>query len=91
MPAYRTLSFTDTSACACPGNELNTGPIYRIPFAAVFSTTIVAAALGIGNGAFNAYRSYLSERFKIAYGEAAKEDPHSQIRLAQTASILDAA
>ena len=91
VPEYRTLSFADTSVCSCPGNELNTGPLYRIPFASVFSTTIVAAALGIANGALAAYRTYLAKRIKIAYGQVAKEDPHGQIKLAEASSVLDAA
>ena len=91
VPAYRTLSFADTTACSCPGNEINPGPLYRLPFASVFSTTISAAALGIATGAVREYRTYLMDRFKIAYGETAREDPHSQIQLAQAHSVVDAA
>ena len=32
--------------CDCPGNAVNTAPLYRLPFATVFSTAIFAAALG---------------------------------------------
>ena len=91
VPAYRTLSFADTTACSCPGNAINPGPLYRLPFASVFSTTISAAALGIATGAVHEYRTYLMDRFKIAYGETAREDPHSQIQLAQAHSVVDAA
>ena len=44
-----------------------------------------------GAGAIGAYREYLSERVKIAFGETAKDDPHGQIKLAQASSIVDAA
>ena len=91
VPDYRTLSFADTSACDCPGQAENGAVLYRLPFPAVFSTTIFAASLGIAGGALDAYRDYLSERVRIAYGERVREDAHSQIRLAQTSSILDAA
>ena len=91
VPAHRTLSFAATSVCDCPGNAVNTAPLYRLPFATVFSTAIFAAALGIANGALDAYLEHLRQRFKIAYGETAREDPHSQIKLARATSMLDAA
>ena len=90
VPEHRTLSFMDTSRCDCPGNAVNPNTIYRLPFASVFSTTIAAAAMGIARGGLERYRVILNERFKIAFGEAAKEDPHAQIKLAQATSILDA-
>lgn len=90
VPEHRTLSFTDTSRCDCPGNAVNTHTIYRLPFASVFATAIAAASLGIGRGALASFRDVLSKRFKVAYGEAAREDPHGQIKLAQASSVLDA-
>ena len=90
VPEYRTLSFQDTSRCDCPGNAVNSHPIYRLPFASVFSTTIAAASIGIARGGLERFRVILSERFKIAFGEAAREDPHAQVILAQASSILDA-
>ncbi len=90
IPDHRTLSFEDTSRCDCPGNAVNPHPIYRLPFASVFSSAIAAAAMGIARGGLERYRTVLLERFKIAYGEAAREDPHAQVKLAQATSILDA-
>jgi len=90
IPEARTLSFSDMSRCESPGNALNSNPIYRLPFASVFSSTIAAASLGIARGAWLRFQEVVSERVKIAYGEAAREDPHGQIKLAQTSSILDA-
>ena len=91
VPEYRTLSYVDTSALDCPGNRLNTAPIYRLPFGSVFPLTIHAAALGIAFGMLDAYRDSVAERIKLAYGEAARDDPYSQIHLAQFSSTLDAA
>jgi len=91
VPDHRTLSFADTARCDSPGNAVNTSPIYRLPFASVFATALSASALGIARGALAAYLDVLSERFKIAYGEAAREDPHSQVKLAQAHSMVDAA
>ncbi|MCH2172691.1 flavin-dependent monooxygenase [Myxococcota bacterium] len=91
VPSYRTLSFADTSVCDCPGNAVNPAALYRLPFASVFSTTIYAAALGIAEGGLEAYQQILSARFKIAYGQAAREEPHAQVSLARSHSMVDAA
>jgi len=91
VPEHRTLSYADTSALDCPGNRLNTAPIYRLPFGSVFPLTIHAAALGIAFGMLDAYRDSVAKRIKLAYGEAARDDPYSQIHLAQFSSTLDAA
>ena len=55
------------------------------------ATALSASARGIARGALAAYLDVLSERFKIAFGEAAREDPHSQVKLAQAHSMVDAA
>jgi 3-hydroxy-9,10-secoandrosta-1,3,5(10)-triene-9,17-dione monooxygenase len=91
VPEHRTLSFADTGRCDCPGNAVNKAPLYRLPFASVFATAIESAALGIAGGLLHAYRELLTERFKIAYGEAAREDPHAQTKLAQAHSMVDSA
>jgi len=91
IPEHRTLSYFDTTALDCPGNRLNTSPIYRLPFGSVFSLTINAAALGIAFGMLDVYRDSVAKRIKLAYGDAARENPHTQILLAQFSSTLDAA
>jgi len=91
VPEHRTLSYFDTTALDCPGNRLNTAPLYRLPFGSVFSLTINAASLGIGFGMLEVYRAAVEKRVKLAYGNAAREDPFSQILLAQFSSTLDAA
>jgi 3-hydroxy-9,10-secoandrosta-1,3,5(10)-triene-9,17-dione monooxygenase len=91
VPAHRALSFSDMGRCECPGQGLNDAAIYRLPFASVFPAAIVASGLGIAEGGIAAFREHLSARFKIAYGQAAKEDPHAQVRLARVSSMVDAA
>lgn len=92
VPEHRTLSFADTSALACPGQELNTGPIYRLPYAAVFSTTISMPIAGIAQGALNAYLKATRDRIRVSYGgQKVAEDPHAHVRIATAASEIDAA
>ena len=32
VPEHRSLSFTNVTRCACQGQQVNTAPLYRIPF-----------------------------------------------------------
>ncbi|NUT35820.1 MAG: flavin-dependent monooxygenase [Hamadaea sp.] len=92
VPAHRTLSFADTSRCACPGHEANIGPLYRLPFGAFYSYVITAPIIGMASGAYDAHVAYLRERVRAAYaGVKAAEDPFSQVRVAQAAAELDTA
>ncbi|WP_345540814.1 3-hydroxy-9,10-secoandrosta-1,3,5(10)-triene-9,17-dione monooxygenase oxygenase subunit [Phytohabitans rumicis] len=92
VPAYRSLSFNDTARCVCPGQELNTGPLYRIPYASIFSYAITTPIIGMATGAYDAHVAYTRERVRVSYvGVKAAEDPHSQVRVAEAAADLDAA
>lgn len=90
VPAHRTLSFADTSRCACPGHEANTGPLYRLPFGSFYSYVITTPIIGMASGAYDAHVAYLRERVRAAYaGVKAAEDPFSQVRVAEAAAELD--
>ena len=92
VPAHRFLSFADTSRCECPGQELNAAPLYRLPFASVFSNTITAPIIGMAQGAYEAHVSTMSERIRISYGgQRVAEDSFAQVRVATAASEIDAA
>lgn len=92
VPAYRTLSFNDTARCVCPGHEVNAAPLYRIPYASLFSYAITTPIIGMATGAYRAHVDYLRERVRASYvGVKAAEDPYSQVRVAQAASDVDSA
>ncbi|WP_030171388.1 3-hydroxy-9,10-secoandrosta-1,3,5(10)-triene-9,17-dione monooxygenase oxygenase subunit [Spirillospora albida] len=92
VPAYRSLRFADTSALSCPGHEVNASPLYRLPFAAMFTTTISVPVVGIAQSALDVYLRTTRERIRVAYaGQRVAEDPHAQVRIATAASEIDAA
>ncbi|WP_436535430.1 3-hydroxy-9,10-secoandrosta-1,3,5(10)-triene-9,17-dione monooxygenase oxygenase subunit [Actinoplanes sp. HUAS TT8] len=92
VPAYRSLSFADTARCVCPGQELNTAPLYRIPYGSIFPYTITTPIIGMATGAYDAHVTYMRERVRAAYaGVRAAEDPYSQVRVARAAADVDAA
>ncbi|OLF18987.1 3-hydroxy-9,10-secoandrosta-1,3,5(10)-triene-9,17-dione monooxygenase oxygenase subunit [Actinophytocola xanthii] len=91
VPEYRTLSFMDTGRCQGPGQAVNTGPLYRLPFASVFSCSIAVPVVGMAEGAYDAYVTHTRERVRASTGGRAAEDAFNQLRIAEAASKLDAA
>jgi 3-hydroxy-9,10-secoandrosta-1,3,5(10)-triene-9,17-dione monooxygenase len=92
VPEHRSLSFTDVSRCSCPGHELNTAPLYRLPYGSVFSYAITTPVIGMATGAYGAHVEYQRSRVRASYvGQKAAEDPHSQVRIARAAAEIDAA
>jgi 3-hydroxy-9,10-secoandrosta-1,3,5(10)-triene-9,17-dione monooxygenase len=91
VPAHRYLSFADTSRCDCPGNAINDSPLFRLPFASVFSNVITAPLIGMALGAYDAHVAYMSERVRVSYGQRVADDQFAHVRVAQAASELDAA
>jgi len=92
VPEHRSLSFTDVSRCACPGHEVNTAPLYRLPYGSLFSYSITTPIIGMATGAYDAHVAYQRDRVRAAYvGQKAAEDPFGQVRIAEAAAELDAA
>ena len=92
VPEYRSLSFTDVTRCACPGQQVNPRALYRVPFGSIFSYAITTPIIGMATGAYAAHVEYQRGRVRAAYvGQKAAEDPFGQVRIAEAASLLDAA
>ena len=92
VPEHRSLSFTDVTRCACPGQQVNAGPLYRVPFGSIFSYAITTPIIGMATGAYAAHVEYQRGRVRASYvGQKAAEDPFGQVRIAEAASLLDAA
>jgi 3-hydroxy-9,10-secoandrosta-1,3,5(10)-triene-9,17-dione monooxygenase len=92
VPQHRALSFTHVTRCACPGHEVNSGPLYHIPFGSIFSYAITTPIIGMATGAYAAHVDYQRQRVRASYvGQKAAEDPFGQVRIAEAAALLDAA
>jgi 3-hydroxy-9,10-secoandrosta-1,3,5(10)-triene-9,17-dione monooxygenase len=92
VPAHRALSFSDHIRLAGPGQERNTSPLYRLPYGSVFSYAITAPVIGMATGAYDAHVAYQRDRVRASYaGQKAKEDPFSQVRIAEAGSLIDGA
>lgn len=55
VPEHRVLSWVDLVTEKVPGREVNTGPLFRMPWTAMFGSTVAAPMLGIGYGVFQEY------------------------------------
>ena len=92
VPTHRSLSFTDTARCLCPGQAVNPGPLYRVPYGSLFPYAITVPVIGMATGAYEAHVAYTRERVRAAYaGVKAAEDPFAQVRVATAASEIDGA
>ncbi|MFJ3709585.1 MULTISPECIES: 3-hydroxy-9,10-secoandrosta-1,3,5(10)-triene-9,17-dione monooxygenase oxygenase subunit [unclassified Streptomyces] len=90
VPEHRALSFGPVSALKVPGHALNPEPVYRLPYATVFTTTISTPIVGIAQGAYESYTAATRERFRVSYGQKVAEDPFAQVRISRASSDVDA-
>ncbi|MFD4259196.1 3-hydroxy-9,10-secoandrosta-1,3,5(10)-triene-9,17-dione monooxygenase oxygenase subunit [Streptomyces sp. NPDC058534] len=90
VPDHRALSFGPVTALNTPGHELNHEPLYRLPYAGMFTTTISTPIVGIAEGAYDSYVEATKRRFRVSYGQKVAEDPFGQVRIARAASDIDA-
>jgi len=88
VPAHRVQRTNNTSPEAIPGLEVNTNPIFAIPFAQVFTRAVSTAALGGLQGAINEFRDNASKHIGKHGGKTA-EDPVAQDAIADAILTLD--
>jgi 3-hydroxy-9,10-secoandrosta-1,3,5(10)-triene-9,17-dione monooxygenase len=92
VPEHRTLSFSITARCQAPGQELNTGPLFRMPYGTIHPYAITAPLIGMATGAYEAYVGHTRARIRASYiGEKASEDVFAQVRVGQASAEIDAA
>ncbi|MFF0473902.1 3-hydroxy-9,10-secoandrosta-1,3,5(10)-triene-9,17-dione monooxygenase oxygenase subunit [Streptomyces sp. NPDC004284] len=91
VPAHRTLGYGPVTTLRCPGQEVHPEPLYRLPYAAVFTTAISTAMVGIAEGAHEDQVAAARELLKAPHGRRAAEDPFTQVRIARAAGEIDAA
>ncbi|MFI7589756.1 3-hydroxy-9,10-secoandrosta-1,3,5(10)-triene-9,17-dione monooxygenase oxygenase subunit [Spongisporangium articulatum] len=91
VPEHRTLSMQHTARCVCPGQEINDGPLFRLPYGTVHPYAITAPLIGMARGAYDSYVGYTRERVRASYvGEKAAQDQFAQVRVAEAAGDIDA-
>jgi 3-hydroxy-9,10-secoandrosta-1,3,5(10)-triene-9,17-dione monooxygenase len=92
VPEYRTLSMNNTAVCECPGQEVNTSPLFRMPYGSIHPFAITAPIIGMARGAYEAHVGATRDRIRASYvGEKSSEDVFAQVRIADAACEIDAA
>lgn len=90
VPEYRSHKMLDAYLRQSPGQETNSGPLYRLPFGCVFSYVISAPAIGAAQGALDSYRGYMREKLAAYDGSKVADDPFAQRRLSEAAVEIQA-
>ncbi|MDF1604107.1 3-hydroxy-9,10-secoandrosta-1,3,5(10)-triene-9,17-dione monooxygenase oxygenase subunit [Nocardioides sp. YIM 152315] len=92
VPAHRVLRNAEHSRLTGPGQQVNPGPLYRIPFGAVFSSAITSPIVGAVAGCLDDYVAAMQHRTRGSLGGGRfAEDQFAQVALARAASEVDAA
>ncbi|WP_394618400.1 3-hydroxy-9,10-secoandrosta-1,3,5(10)-triene-9,17-dione monooxygenase oxygenase subunit [Lentzea sp. JNUCC 0626] len=92
VPDYRALSMSHTARCVCPGQEVNPGPLFRMPYGTIHPYAVTAPIIGMATGAYALHVNATRERVRAAYlGEKSVEDPFAQVRIANAAADIDVA
>ena len=92
VPSYRVLRNAEHARLSGPGQAVNSGPLYRLPFGAVFTTTITSPVVGAVAGCLDTYVEAMRGRVRDSLGGGRfAEDQFSQVAVARAASEIDAA
>lgn len=83
VPEYRTHKASDGFACKNPGQVLNDGPLYRLPWAQVFVRSVSTAAFGGARAAISAAMEIMQSRVSTNTGKASKADPFLHAAIAR--------
>ncbi|MFC7495778.1 MULTISPECIES: 3-hydroxy-9,10-secoandrosta-1,3,5(10)-triene-9,17-dione monooxygenase oxygenase subunit [unclassified Nocardioides] len=92
VPAHRVLRNYEHSQLRGPGQEVNPGPLYRLPFGAIFTSAIATPVVGAVAGCYEAYVAAMRDRIRLSLGGGRfAEDQFAQVAVARAASEIDAA
>ena len=89
VPEHRTHRAADGFACRNPGQEANDGPLYRMPWAQLFTRSVSSAAFGGVRAAIRAAIEIMQSRVSTNTGKASKADPNLHAAIARAIAEAD--
>ncbi len=89
IPEHRTHKLIDGFKRSSPGNELNPAPLFRLPFGQIFVRSVSTSAIGIAQGALDAYRKNTASRIAASDGAKVALDPAAQTVAAFAAGVIE--
>jgi 3-hydroxy-9,10-secoandrosta-1,3,5(10)-triene-9,17-dione monooxygenase len=88
VPEHRTHQFAHSFMMTDPGRQVFTSRNYKYPFGVIFAYSLSTVALGMADGALDAFRADMKERLGAYDGAKAMEDPFVRHRLAEAEAII---
>ncbi len=89
VPEHRTHKAMDGFLCRNPGQEVNTGDLFKLPWAAIFTRAVSTASIGATQDVLNSFLEIAKSRVSTNTGMATKADPFALSAAATTAAELD--
>ena len=89
VPEHRTHKMSDGFRQVSPGHSINDGPLFKLPFGQIFTRTVGTPALGMAQGALEAYCEVTRARVGRADGARVIADPTSTEVAARAALLID--
>ena len=89
VPSHRTINLVNMFSWESPGLEVNTSPLYRLPFGTMFANAITGAIIGMAEGILAENLEYTKARVSKSWGKAS-DDPYTVAELGRAASEVDA-
>ena len=90
VPEHRTHRLIDGYKRVSPGHEVNPAPLFKLPFGQVFVRSVSTTAIGIAQGALDAYRKSTAARIAASDGAKVALDPSAQGVAARAATTIAA-
>ena len=92
VPSHRAMRNFEQAQLRNPGRKVNPGPLYRMPFGTVFTSTVAASVVGMAAGCHDRYVAGMQDRIRLSLGGGRfVEDQFAQVAVARAASEIDAA
>ncbi|HUK58395.1 MAG TPA: hypothetical protein VLV50_04130 [Stellaceae bacterium] len=91
VPAHRAVPVAIGNGGPHPGTAVNPGPLYRLAWYSIFSFVNAGTPLGIAEGAVRDFAETVRARAATYSGKALAELGTLQMRLAEAATLVDAA
>ena len=88
VPSYRAINQLDLYNCRGPGQAINSGPLYRVPFGQIFAMSVSTPLIGGLQAMLDAFLVYGKRRVARGIGPTAM-DPVAQLVCAETATTID--
>ena len=88
LPAHRIHRHIDGFRCSSPGNAVNTGWLYKVPFFQAFLRAVSTSSIGALQAMLNEFVAYGSGKVSAFAGKTA-EDPTAQLVCGETAAAID--